>query len=223
MAIRDIFVPLAPAINFDAQLDVAARLAQALNAHVSVVFTREVMMSSASVPEMLIAAGVVVEAIEHETKLAETSAITQFEQWRSANGLTGADQDRTRAHADAIWHERIGSIADTIAGVGKVSDLIIIGKPDPYQNLTDEIFKAAIYSTGCPTVIVPDRLTDDPLAHVLIAWNGSVEAARAVAGAMPMLETAKRVSIFTVPENPKTLYHHIGLIEHLEHHGIHAE
>jgi nucleotide-binding universal stress UspA family protein len=221
MAIRDIFVPLAPGVCFDPQFDAAARLARSLDAHVNVVFTREAMMTAASVPEMLVAAGVVVEAIEHETELAETSAITSFEQWRIANDLTGADENGSRTVA--IWHERIGTLANTIAEIGRVSDLVIIGRSYPDDAVTGEMFRAAISSTGCPTMIVPDRLADDLLAHVLIAWNGSIEAAHAVAGAMPMLEAAKRVSIFAVPENSKTLYHHLGLIEHLEHHGVHAE
>lgn len=220
MTVRDIFVPLAPGVASDPQFEAAAHLAQSLNAHVNVVFIRQAMVASANVSEMLVAAGVVVEAIEHETELAETSAITQFEHWRVANGLTGADQDRG---CTAAWHERIGRVADTIAEIGRVSDLTIIRMPDPDEAMTDEIFTAAIYSTGHPTLIVPAQPTDNPLDHVLIAWNGSVEAARAVAGAMPMLEAARRVSVFSVPENPNTLYHHLGLIEHLGRHGVRAE
>jgi len=213
MSIRDIFVPLAPAIDFDPQLDAAARLASRLNAQVNVVFTRpDAVMTAANVPEMLAAAGVVVEVVEHESKLAETSAIIQFEEWRAANSLVGA-----------TWHERIGSITEAIIEVGRVSDLIVIGRSDPYEVVTEEMFTAAIYSTGRPTMIVPDRLVGDPLDHILIAWNGSLEAARAIAGAMPMLEAAGRVSIFTVPENPKALYHHLGLIDYLKHHDVHAE
>jgi nucleotide-binding universal stress UspA family protein len=36
--------------------------------------------------------------------------------------------------------------------------------------------------------------------HVLIAWNGSLEASRAVFGAMPLLRLAKRITIFTALE-----------------------
>jgi nucleotide-binding universal stress UspA family protein len=104
-----------------------------------------------------------------------------------------------------------------------VSDLLIIGRPDAHNPATEEIFEAAIYTTGCMTMLVPDRSSTNPLDHVLIAWDGSIQAARAVAGAMPMLETAKRISVFSVPENSKALYHHLGLIEHLERHDIRAE
>lgn len=224
MSIRDIFVPLFQHIDFEPQFDAAARLASSLNAQVNVVFTRpDAIIAAASVPDMLVAAGIVVEAIEQEGKIAEDSAMVQFEQWRVANGLVGATKTQASSHVGATWHERIGSAAKTVVDIGRVSDLIIIGRPDPYEVVTEEIFTAAIYSTGQPTMIVPDRLTGDPLDHVVIAWNGSLEAARAVDGAMPMLRIAKRVSIFTVPDNPKYLTHDLGLIEHLSHHGIHAE
>ena len=62
MSIRDIFVPLAPAIDFDPQLDAAARLASRLNAQVNVVLTRpNTVMTAASLPDMLAAAGIVVD------------------------------------------------------------------------------------------------------------------------------------------------------------------
>jgi nucleotide-binding universal stress UspA family protein len=43
---------------------------------------------------------------------------------------------------------------------------------------------------------LPAALTD----NILIAWNGSLEASRAVFGAMPLLRLAKRVTIFTALE-----------------------
>jgi len=170
MSIRDILVPLAPAIDFDPQLDAAARLARSLNAKINVVFTRpDSVMTAANVPDMLAAAGIVIGAVEKGTKPPETSAIAQFEHWRVANGLTDGSQDQHRPLAGAIWHERIGSVIDTISEVGKVSDLVIIGQPDPCEAVTDEMFKTAIYSTGRPIMIVPAQVTDDPLDHILIA------------------------------------------------------
>lgn len=214
MTIRDIFVPLAADIDSAPQLDAAAQLVQALDARVDVVFIRqEAVIAAAGMSEMLAVAGVIVEAIEHEANLAETSAMTQFEQWRAGNPLPPAS---------AQWHDRLGRVADTIAEIGRVSDLIIIGKPTPDEPATEEMFRAAIYSTGCPTMIIPDRPSGSLLDHMLIAWNGSVEAARAVAGAMPLLKAAKRVSVFTVAENHKALHNHLGLVEHLEHHGVRA-
>lgn len=224
MTIRDIFVPLFQHIDFDPQFDATAHLASSLNAHVNVVFTRpDAVMAAASVPDMLVPAGIVMDAVEREGKIAESSAMARFERWRVANGLIGATRTEASSNVDATWHERVGSVAKTIVDIGRVSDLIVIGSPGHYEHVTEEMFTAAIYSTGRPTMIVPDRLVGDPLEHVVIAWNGSLQAARAVAGAMPMLRIAKRVSIFTVPENPKELAHDLGLIDHLSHHGIRAD
>ena len=212
MAIRDIFVPLCQQIDFDPPLEAAARLAERLNAGVDVVFMRpEPITTAVALPDMLVAAGVVLEAIEKESVTAEASAMSRFRTWHAAYG-----------DIDARWHDRVGPIANTIREVGRLTDLIVMGRCDPDEPETEEMLNAALFSTGRPTVIVPGISARDPLDHILIAWNGSLEAARAVDAALPMLTIAKRVSIFTAPENSKELERELGLIAHLSHHGIHA-
>ncbi len=221
---RDIFVPLFQQLDHGPQFDAAARLASRIGAQVNVVFIRpDSVMATASIPDMLAAAGVVLDAIENEDKIARRSALAQFEAWRIASGLTGSVGRDDGADAGATWHERIGSVTRTVTEIGRLSDLIVIAPPDPFAVITDEVFTAAIYATGRPTLIAPERIVDDPFEHVLIAWNGSLQAARAVDGAMPLLQKADRVSIFSVPVRPEELFHDLGLIDHLARHGISAE
>lgn len=216
---RDIFVPLFQEVDYGPQLDAAARLAPRLDAHVNVVYARpDAIMAAASAPDMLVAAGVVLRSIEEDEKIAQHSAIAQFEQWRIANRFT--DSGETGSNVGATWHERIGSVPKTIAQVGRLSDLIVISRPEAYEVITDDAFTAALFDTGRPTLIAPTRIVDDPLEHVMVAWNGSLQAARAIDGAMPMLRIANRVSIFSVPARPDDLQHDLGLVEHLARHGI---
>ena len=58
--------------------------------------------------------------------------------------------------------------------------------------------------------------------HVIIAWNGSLEASRAVLGAMPLLHQADRVSIFSVPQYEAEGVDAADLVESLSWHGIRA-
>lgn len=221
---RDIFVPLFQQTDHCPQLDAAARLASRLGAQVNVVLIRsDAVMAAARVPDMLAAAGVILNAIENDDKIARQSALAQFEKWRIANGLTGSVGRDDGIDAGATWHERVGPVARTVTEVGRLSDLIVIAPPDPYAVMTDDVFTAAIYASGRPTLIAPERIVDDPLEHILIAWNGSLQAARAVDGAMPLLKKAARVSIFSVPVLPEELFHDLGLIDHLARHGISAE
>ena len=56
-----------------------------------------------------------------------------------------------------------------------------------------------IFECGRPVVMVPYiQTTPKPVERVLIAWNGSREAARAAFDAMPFLLKAKEVEIFSV-------------------------
>jgi nucleotide-binding universal stress UspA family protein len=224
MTMRDIFVPIFSQIDCGGQLDFAADLAPRLGANVNVVFTRPTStLATATVPDMLITAGVTLETSEQEERAATNPAHAQFEAWRTANGLSGNVGLDEMSGCVATWHERIGTVEASIVDIGRLSDLIVIGQIDPYEVITDEAFTAAIYATGRPVLITPDRISGDPLDHVIIAWNGSLQAARAVAATMPLLRLAQRVTVFSVPPCTDLLRHELGLIPHLARHGVHAE
>ncbi len=56
-----------------------------------------------------------------------------------------------------------------------------------------------LFESGRPVLLIPHILTaPKPVRRVLIAWNGSREAARATFDAMPFLKAAEEVEIFTV-------------------------
>jgi nucleotide-binding universal stress UspA family protein len=57
---------------------------------------------------------------------------------------------------------------------------------------------------------------------VLVAWNGSLEASRAVLGAIPLLHQSDRVSIFSAPQYRSEGTDPADLAESLQWHGIRA-
>jgi hypothetical protein len=61
-------------------------------------------------------------------------------------------------------------------------------------------FDAAVFESGRPTLVVGEQLASAITSHVMIAWNGSLVASRAVLGAMPLFHQADQVSIFAEPE-----------------------
>lgn len=66
--------------------------------------------------------------------------------------------------------------------------------------------------------LVPAAILD----RLVVAWNGSLEAARAVAGAMPLFHKAKRVPVFSALEEGESTEPDLELIDWLEWHGINA-
>ncbi|MEL7014401.1 MAG: universal stress protein, partial [Pseudomonadota bacterium] len=101
-----------------------------------------------------------------------------------------------------------GKAADAVQRYGRLSDLICVPKPDQKLNLGANTLKSALYSSGRPVMMCPDDRDVGPgfLDHVTIGWNGSLEATRAVAMTLPLLNNASRVTILSTGD-PETDQH----------------
>lgn len=224
MNIRNIFVPVFANVDFDGPLAAAAQLANQFNAHVNVVFTRpDPVTAAAWVPEMVAASGVMLETIEAEGKTAQAQARAKFEAWRLASDLVVSDDEGSVCIAGASWYAQVGLLEKTIIEIGRVSDLIIVNYPDTYDTITNRAFTTAVFDTGRPTLLVPKTLNGDITRHVMLAWNGSLQASRAINGALPLLDEAEEVSIFTIANGEQPDSGGLGLMQHLCWHGISAE
>jgi nucleotide-binding universal stress UspA family protein len=87
--------------------------------------------------------------------------------------------------------------------------------------------ESIVFGSGRPLVILPPRggTLEFALGTIVIAWDGSRPAARAVADALPMLERAREVRILTVV-NEKELSSELPAAElsrYLERRGIAAK
>jgi nucleotide-binding universal stress UspA family protein len=90
-------------------------------------------------------------------------------------------------------------MADIVKHAGRLSDLIVLPKPQRERNLGQSSLKAALYGAGRPVLVCPGQLEPDETfaEHVAIGWNGSLPAARAVASSLDMVHAAKRVTVLT--------------------------
>jgi nucleotide-binding universal stress UspA family protein len=80
------------------------------------------------------------------------------------------------------------------------SDLVIAAQGESgILSETRSELESFLFESGRPVLLIPHILTTpQPIRRVLIAWNGSREAARATFDALPFLKTADEVEIFTV-------------------------
>jgi len=116
-----------------------------------------------------------------------------------------------------------GPTADIITLYARCSDLSIVGQVDPDHPTpaTDrQTAQEVLLSSGRPVLVVPycgqfDRIADT----VLLGWNGTREAARAINDAVPLLGPARLVTLLAI--NPRGGdIPTIGMVRHLERHGI---
>lgn len=88
----------------------------------------------------------------------------------------------------------------------------------------EQLPERVVLSSGRPVLIVPYAGRFDTLAgHVVVAWNESREAARAVNDAMPLLERARKVTVFQVDPEDEHGGAAAELARRLAHHGVRAE
>lgn len=219
MTIRSILVPVLPGIAFDSQLDAAVDLARRLEAHINAVFiSPDPVALLAEISMGLLAPNLPSALLAHDGEAQAAAAKAKFERWRKKNGLAASMVERELRTPYAQWCRRVSDIAPTIARCSRLNDLVILNRPA--GSISSAVaFDAAVFESGRPTLLVKDEVDSDLLRHIVIAWNGSVEATRAVAASMALLHEAERVSIFTTLDE-EAIADDLDLAESLSWHGI---
>ncbi len=133
--------------------------------------------------------------------------------------LKGLNSDSTN-NVTALLDVAEGSAAEAIIERGGAYDLLVVARPGVAEKgQAREMAEAALFHTGRQVLLTPAVVPQAVGDRVLIAWNRSAQAGRAVAQAMPFLERAKHVSIFHVQTgakpgpSPGRLKHYLGLHE----------
>jgi nucleotide-binding universal stress UspA family protein len=93
-------------------------------------------------------------------------------------------------------------VDDSVALNSLHADLVIVGGSRSQGLPGDWSAEALVLATGVPFLLLPESWTGAHAAHVLVAWNASREARRAIADALPFLVGAQSVTILVVdPQN----------------------
>jgi nucleotide-binding universal stress UspA family protein len=105
------------------------------------------------------------------------------------------------ANPDATWREAQGDPGELLVRAARASDLVVTAKAQPGALDPGGVLEALVMTAGVPVLVLPASAPDDVGQIVLVAWNGSREAARAVHGALPLLAAAGRVVLCAIGED----------------------
>lgn len=97
------------------------------------------------------------------------------------------------------WRSSAHFPSEVIAGEARAADLIVIGR----EALPGDVYHTfdpgtVILAAGRPVLVVPRGIRHLQASHVLIAWQNTREARRAVRDALPLLKEAQSVHIAAV-------------------------
>jgi nucleotide-binding universal stress UspA family protein len=122
------------------------------------------------------------------------------------------------------WIRLTGSPVMLVTRHAAAADLVILGQHDPLHSAILEMPEDIILSCGRPVLMVPHTGQFERVGEqVVIAWNGSREAVRALHDALPLMDRSRAVAIVSV--NPKEEATEVGdqLVRHLARRGLNAE
>jgi nucleotide-binding universal stress UspA family protein len=196
MPVKNVFVTVEADTAGKARLEFAADVARAHEAHLTgAFFFNPLVPEVTALAVEYCAAGSVEELRNPEyTKLLHRSeqATELFEECLRRNGLNGE------------WHIS-HRIEHGLVRLARLSDLVIAGQTHPteHDGNAANVLDRLLAESGRPVVVVPCfGHYNATWSSILIGWDGSREAARAVHDAMPFLKHAKQATVFSL-EGPE--------------------
>jgi nucleotide-binding universal stress UspA family protein len=139
-----------------------------------------------------------------ETGFAGTPRLAQAveESRAAARARASRFQERLNTVSTPVSFEAVLDDDDDVTALVRrstCSDLLVVSQPDPawlaYARCRDQLERVVLQGVA-PTLVLPcmgqHTLATD---NVMIAWDGSHGAARAVVGALPLLRQARRVHL----------------------------
>ncbi|MEM1075012.1 MAG: universal stress protein [Pseudomonadota bacterium] len=203
----------------------ASILAKRHSAHIVVAHcrprTEDLMPYGAALPAF--ARKTIAEQARELADQQEQDVRDQLHDWAQSVDLTEAE-DPAHGRASVKFVEEYGRMAEVIKHNGRLADLIVVAKPDRDRNLGANSLKSGLFATGRPVFMCPPHgaAPSDLGAHVTIAWNGSLEASRAVAMTLEVVRAASKVTILSGGKGEAHGATTSELVEYYRLHGVTA-
>ena len=127
---------------------------------------------------------------------------------------------------ECTWCEVVGdTITHGFLAEAAYADLLVLGTPfdaDPAGHAPPGFVESVILESGTPAIVVPGRHRVQSIGQrILVAWNGSPPATRALHAALPLMALAADVHVASWGAHlPAAPYSRLDLSEWLRRHGI---
>ena len=218
MAIKDVLLPLVgePTPAAIAAIDKCMAAAGGIGARVTAIAVEQ---------DILVRPKVTISA-----DLDNTAAGEAVRSVSDAHGLLKAfDTAATRfglRNEQRLVRLPAADIPANFAVCARLKDLSLI-PVGPDDGQSEKIVEGLIFESGRPILMCPEEFATElavAFDDVVIAWDHTAPAARVVADALPILQTAANVRIITATDKktPAELKSGAALVSHLAEHGIKA-
>ncbi|MBJ7251856.1 MAG: universal stress protein [Acetobacteraceae bacterium] len=217
MKLCDILVHIDQSPRALMRLDIAAELARQHGAHLTALQVIDVAL-----PVMAMGDGgggaVIAELMEQMRQSALAAGVklkVAFEAALAREGIMGE------------WRQVEGTTQEILALHGRYADLLVLGQDDP-EGDSAGLLEAMVFDCGRPVLAIPFARSFKTIGkRVLVGWNASRAASRALHDALPLIAKAETATVFLA--NPKRGLGGHGeepgadIARHLARHGMKVE
>lgn len=188
MSYKSILVHLDTSVHAQPRLEIALQLAHRFHARLTALYSTYVPPRHA----FFVMAGTVDYYAEHERQRHERAGALERQ----------FHAELSRAKVEGQWIATDGYANDVVPPYARLADLIVLGQTDPTDPeafVAEQFVEHIVLSAGRPVLLIPSAGSFAPPGrHVLIAWDGSREATRAIHDALPFLAHAAGVTLLSV-------------------------
>jgi nucleotide-binding universal stress UspA family protein len=187
MSYKTILVHVDQSPRAKGRIELAARLAADHGGHLVGIATTGISRQIFYGSNVDIARSVIEPQLQQLTDHAQ-AALAQFE--AIAGGVAGVSFESRLIDDDE---------APGLAAQARYADLVVLSQSDPNVPVTriaPDLPAHVMLHSACPVLVTPFAAAPAICgAHPVVAWDGSVQASRAVANAVPLLRRARKVSL----------------------------
>jgi nucleotide-binding universal stress UspA family protein len=227
MSVRKFLVPVSSSASGEVALHTGLILAKMWNAHLLVlhirVDSRDVAplagegLSGAMIEEMM-------TATERESGSRAMGLRDLFMMATEEHHVMVGAAAMGRNEPSASFSSVTGREEEIIAHQARLADLTIVPHPQHGEDVAAaDALHAVLFDSGRPVMMAPFERPEAIGKRIAIAWNGSHQAASALASVMPFVRQAQAVRVLVSDE-----YHRRGpsgdeVAEYINHHGVTAD
>ena len=195
--IKSILLPFNNVLPTAVSINAARTLGRHFESYIEGAFCRQLLPVIAG--EGITLPGDYLAEFEEEGRRQSEEARDVFFQLIGEADIPEADLEEATVGLRAGWTEMVGTGTGGVAEYARLFDLSIIARPAEEVAVEwKSTIEALLFESGRPILLVGDEVPSVVGDRVVVAWNGSVEAARSVAMSEALLLNSSEVVVVTV-------------------------
>jgi nucleotide-binding universal stress UspA family protein len=202
---KTILVPVGGSDTDAAAFETALTVARQLTGHLEFLHVRVGRADAVlNTPHIEFARGAAlahaIDDLEQRSQARAVAAERHVREFCAREGIELVDAPRSPKTVSARWREEQGDALPRLLFHARHNDLVVMARSSESDGLPPSRLETLLIESGRPLLIAPAKPRAAALATIAVCWKEAAQSARALAAALPLLRSARRVVIVSVRE-----------------------